>query len=174
MGCDIHMVLERRHTFNDGDTAWVGINDFDGRKVEYSEVVKDVIEEYNMKRRSEDDKLPYAHLPTYNSWEVRARNYPLFGKLSDGVRGHHGITPRTLPDDLSDLARMEIEGWASDAHSFTWLTLREALPHFGAAYYPELMLDEDRHDKLLGKLFEIYLEEEQSIDDYRLIIWFDN
>lgn len=144
MGCDIHMVLERRF-----GGQWVGVHGF-----EYSlDYVLD--DKGNLKKR------------VLGGWMVRSRNYELFASLA-GVRGD-GPAPRGVPDDISDLARMELSDWGEDAHSETWYPLAEAVPIFAAHLMPGVLLTEQRHD-LAYMLFSVNAE----IRDYRLIIWFDN
>ena len=89
------------------------------------------------------------------------------------VRGDGPAVPKGLPKDISDLAQMEVNGWGSDGHSHTWLTLREATPLFLAYYGQEQLLTEDRF-QFCANLFAAEVNEDEDIDLYRLIIWFDN
>lgn len=144
MGCDIHMVLERKF-----ENRWVGMHSFD----------------YTTDYKYENDE-PKDRI--YGGWLVRNRNYNLFASLA-GVRGN-GPEPRGLPDDLSDLARLQLGYWGEDGHSQTWYSMPEALPIFAAHYMPGHLLTEKRHN-LAYTLFDI---EDEDVELYRLIIWFDN
>ena len=48
------------------------------------------------------------------------RNYQLFGKLADGVRGYEGLPPRGLPIDLISSDKEHLGD-----HSFSWCTIEE-------------------------------------------------
>lgn len=132
MGCDIHLVLERRRR-----GVWIGLDTF-------------------------------QRAWTSTDWHgaTRARNYRRFAALA-GVRGD-GPGPRGLPQDLSDLARMEIDDWAGEGHTHSWLPLREAaavwlatehLPSDYASNHPEWFF---------------FRAESEDIEEYRVVFWFDN
>ncbi|TDN70452.1 hypothetical protein [Paraburkholderia sp. BL10I2N1] len=166
MGTDIHMVLEREH-----NGKWVGVHNFDSRHMEYNEATRQAVVAYNATLGSDVEYGLRAQLPMYCDWGVRHRNYALFGSLANVRRDGDGAPdPKGVPDDVSDLARMEIDGWGIDGHSHTWWTLREALPVFAAHICPEDLLGEERK-RLSSRLFEV---DEEDVDQYRLIIWFDN
>lgn len=167
MGADIHMVLEKRWrpSREAGSTAaddkWVGVNAFPyvkGQMYAGSAVVE-------------------GHV----RWQVDSRNYDLFGAIA-GVR-REGPAPRGVPEDCSDLALMEIEAWDLDGHSHTWMLLSEALPlfiqhgQFGTA--DVAVLKAFRHGTegaLAGYVDHFYSQHGEAVplDDYRLIMWFDN
>ena len=56
------------------------------------------------------------------------RSYGMFGFLAD-VRNYSAVTPiaepRGLPNDLSAEIRDEYEGWGSDAHTASWISISE-------------------------------------------------
>ena len=56
------------------------------------------------------------------------RNYNLFGWLA-GVRNYSAVppiaAPRRLPVDVSPEIAHALDGWGSDAHSVSWLSLEE-------------------------------------------------
>ena len=58
------------------------------------------------------------------------RSYGTFGFLA-GVRNYSDVAPiaerRGFPDDASSPVRGSYEGWGSDAHSPSWLTVEELL-----------------------------------------------
>lgn len=107
---------------------------------------------------------------SYEGWTARSRNYDLFADLA-GVRGD-GPEPKGLPDDISLLAQMKIDADGDDGHSHTYYGLKEAWPLFAAHLYGEEFLTDDRHH-ICYKLFGVDTEDD-NLDDYRLIIWFDN
>lgn len=165
MGCDIHMVVEKRHP----ELGWVGLHNF---PYATAEVVG---------QKPGETKSDFLVGRLY--WTPRQRNYDLFAEIA-GVRGK-GPEPRGIPDDASALARMEIEGWGGDGHSHTWLSLTEAIRPFGIAMlgdveWAKLMADKvkgapnwETVDKVLDR-FGLGMNDDESTDDYRLIIWFDN
>lgn len=134
MGCDIHMVLERKV-----NGKWLGLHDF-----------------------------PYGS----GRWRARDRNYERFNAIA-GIRGDGPATPKGLPVDTSDLGRYVVEGWDSDGHSHTWLTLREAVKIFLATQYWPPDADE-KHAREWPASYFFDIEDEGDVDEYRLIIFFDN
>lgn len=164
MGCDIHMVVERR----DPELGWVGLHDFPYGTVE-------LFTEINGKSEF------VAGRP---HWLPCSRNYELFAEIA-GVRGD-GPEPRGMPGDASDLARMEVRRWGDDGHSHTWLLMSEAVRPFGVAMLGEqgwakLVADKvsgepdwDTTGKVLDRFGIGLSDDDETLDDYRLIIWFDN
>ncbi len=167
MGCDIHPILERKFRFDDGSEKWVGLHSFEFTMAYARKTVDGV---------SIMAPNGYCSRPAFDH-----RNYLRFAALA-GVRGD-GPEPKGLPEDASDLARMETEKYGSDGHSHSWCSLKEALEiclatesdsatvffheedarkkdpfgyYFGLAYYG----DEDDKDN--------------SLDNYRLVFYFDN
>lgn len=96
MGCDIHLVLERKL----GEGGWVGIHNFP----------------YWQQRgkSGRNTAFPLA----------RDRNYSRFAALA-GVRGD-GPAPRGVPEDVSVLAQVEIDRYGNDGHSHSWISIEEA------------------------------------------------
>jgi hypothetical protein len=126
MGCDIHMILERKWR-----DKWVGIHEVDSA--------------------------------------ARERNYDLFGRLAGVRRGDEDSPdPRGVPDDASDLSKMEIEGWGHGAHSHSWATLDEFLtayiktaPDSQRAKWVADRLESGSNDlkyRLTLELFRLYLD----------------
>jgi hypothetical protein len=167
MGADIHMVLERRWTpSEDGvlnihkTTRWVGVNPFPYAKATVWG--------------------PDNRIEGHVSWPVNQRNYALFAALG-GVRGS-GPAPKGVPMDASDLALMEIEAWGEDGHSHTWMLLPEALPlfveHQQLGKAEEAVLAAFKHGTaaaIEGYADYFYpLHGDTQLDEYRLIMWFDN
>lgn len=165
MGADIHMVLERKDKTRG---KWVGINNFNSRQAHV---------------HVRDKEGQYVAAEALVMWEARSRNYAMFAALA-GVRGD-GPDPRGVPDDASDLALLEIDGWGADGHSHSWLPMSEALPIFmkhqfngdgaiikariGGKSLTEL------HMRVLSNEFAVDFEpDREELDDYRLVFWFDN
>lgn len=152
MGADIHMVLEVLH-----EGEWVGLHAFPYARVTAHRDAAAVWE--------------------YLSWLPRSRNYDLFAALA-GVRGP-GPEPRGMPEDASPLARMESDHWGGDGHSHSWMLMSEALPIFqrfqfnsAAARLGGMSLEELRTIDL--EYFGMSDDEEEALDTYRLVFWFDN
>src|SRR5262245_45786506 len=107
MGCDIHMVLERRDYEKN---RWVGIDSFCGHQSCLGD--------------------------RGYSWSIaRSRNYARFAKLA-GVRGD-GPEPRGVPDDISETTDFLIRDWDGDGHSHSWLMLSDAVPIFLETAWPD-------------------------------------
>ena len=164
MGCDIHLVLEKQVKVR-GLFRWVGVNAF-------PYMLSTV---YNRKGDEYVTTTGNTHYP------VRDRNYDLFATLA-GVRGE-GPKPRGLPDDASDLTIMESDLWGEDGHSHTWMLMSEALPifvmhgQFGPASQAVLSAFKGGTDRaLLGYMEHFWSldREDETLDDYRLCMWFDN
>jgi hypothetical protein len=172
MGCDIHMVLEKRVKVRDRE-AWVGVNAFPYLTVQVYE----------------REKEGYSTATGSSSWFCDGRNYGLFAALA-GVRGE-GPPAKGVPDDASDLALMMIDHWDADGHSHSWMLMDEALPlflHHGQLGKPG---DVVLHAMKAGTeaaiencfdhfwhLDEIYengaLVGRDKLSDFRLVFWFDN
>lgn len=166
MGCDIHMVVEKRDKERE---RWVGLHAFPYARV----TVYGRIEGQEERVTVEDT----------THWRMRWRNYGLFAAIA-GVRGK-GPAPRGMPDDASDLAVMEVDEWGSDGHSHTWMLLSEALRPFVVHQIEEAAWATAVAGKLTGmddwewagsflEHFGVSLNDGETLDDYRLVIWFDN
>jgi len=169
MGADIHIFVEKQ--MPSGNWACVrNLNesiDSDGLAVMYR-----------------DRSSSNAGFVAY--WELRSRNYELFAALA-GVRGD-GPEPRDLPQDVSEYVQAEYEGWGADAHSASWYSAKEFLQIYANIgvevdeetplnpYVVSLITDggEVAVAKFLSDKASVYVHEEESVDLYRLIFWFDN
>ncbi len=155
MGCDIHMVLEKKV-----GEKWVGLHSFP----------------YATTRNtgSGNDKYP---ITTGSGWMARERDYDLFADLA-GVRGDSttGNKPRGEPDDISDLGRLMIDRDGGDGHSHTHMLLTEAWPLFVIHKLGGSIFDTMRKELGMSMFgFEDFdTDETPDTDNYRLIIWFDN
>lgn len=159
MGADIHAVLEKYHP----EFGWVGVHDFPYISIDNVNVSSPAWPDDSKTRQEWYDR-------TYMSWKVLDRNYHLFAMLA-GVRGA-GPDPKGVPDDASDLAKMGIASWGRDGHSHSYGLLSEV----GAIFLlssgdPTEILSETRIKSILD-LFG--LDYSESLDEYRLIFWFDN
>lgn len=165
MGCDIHMVLEKR--WND---RWVGTWDF--RSVEGHAVIT-----------GESGERITGN--GYVRADARNRNYDLFAALAS-VRGSGPHGPRGVPDDVSDLADMEIDRWGEDGHSHSWMLLSEALPIFQRIQFKHVqaqlegkskqdLFREAMHDLGIDNIpDELWNAGPEALTGYRLVFWFDN
>ncbi len=104
MGADIHWIIERRHR----NGTWHAV----------------ATKSHSLHRLFRETGF------NFGAWEQRpedaklgARNYDLFSLLSD-VRSENTvenpIMNSELPDDLSEMARLEIDGYGVDGHSHGW------------------------------------------------------
>lgn len=153
MGCDIHVVLEKK--WND---MWVGVK-------EYTSTRGNV---FNPQTREWSERFIFCKTTT--------RNYDRFAKLA-GVRGE-GPDPKGLPEDASDLSRM-LYGDNCDLHSHSWHSLQEAAQIFLASEGDpaELFLldkPDPRRDEPYAYYFDVDLYDDESLDDYRIVYCFDN
>ena len=169
MGCDIHIILEKKH-----NGKWVGVCDYSGARGKGQEVSIETA----------DDGYKRIE-PKYVSWLASNRNYRLFAELA-GVRGETNTTmeARGLPKDASDLTRMLADGWGDDGHSQTYMSVDEYMGcvtrSLGDMERAALVADRlegkegvlvDRVEHLLGEFFEY---EQTDFSDFRLVMWFDN
>ena len=151
MGCDIHLVLEKR----DGG-KWVGVDTFTS---------------HHRSRPTRDDIMDGFSSPT-----ARSRNYDRFAALA-GVRGD-GPEARGLPPDLSDTTALLASEWGDDGHSHSWLPLNEAARIFLETEWvpPGKELSESIKKYPEEHYFNVDRLEAGGGDDdnYRVVFWFDN
>lgn len=172
MGCDIHMVLERRDTARN---KWVGINDF--AYPGYLGKPECPLTYYANYKDGED---PVKGI--WLVWKVRQRNYDLFAELAN-VRNYdrkNVHAAKGMPEDASDLAWLNYDYWGADGHSHSWHTLKEFLACYLRATekYADAVASklegEDPYKKLAKELFGVDYEEDDYLDQYRVVFWFDN
>jgi hypothetical protein len=135
MGCDIHMIVERRV-----NGKWERVERLPPRTCtwcdglgHYENRPKDKCYGCNVRaKRITGESTPGQDCTPYND-----RNYTVFSVLA-GVRNDGYITPidkpRGLPDDATHATGKDEDGddkarWEHGDHSFTWLTLREVLDY---------------------------------------------
>lgn len=163
MGCDIHIVLERKNT-NTGE--WVGVRDYRGFGASLLE--------------AEVDKNGSG----YAWFKLRQRDYSFFNDLC-GVRGggsSFGFKPRGLPGNASSLSYMRLSEDDPDLHSHSWLDMKELSGPLAANKAPESELaalvtermgNSGYNLKLLNDWVDDVIEDE-NIDEWRLVFAFDN
>lgn len=173
MGCDIHMFVETKK-----ENKW--------------ELFKE--EHFSL---SEFDKEYYKRQKGASpfSW----RSYDMFGILA-GVR-RSGIIPiklptYELPEDVSFDIKNHYEAWGYDAHTVSYLTVRELYEFDYDKDYKTLtnkrkVLFEKQQEFTFEKMYDTYsdllsgydslffihlqeLTEIGNLDDVRIVFWFDN
>lgn len=146
----------------------------------------------------------YAEKKVEGKWEtVRElrpfdwRSYGMYGFLAD-VRNYSDVPPiaerRGIPPDTSAYVKEEYEGWSSDAHSASWLsvnelasfrydsevedcrvTIQRSANHFdGGGTCKRGTGTKTTWREFLGKQFFEDLEKLKAIGAERIIFWFDN
>jgi hypothetical protein len=164
MGCDIHLVLERKHK-----DKWVGVYDYGYRTLPPG---------FFEKHYSEEGKYIEGR---WFSYACKRRNYEAFAKMA-GVRGE-GPDPKGMPDDASDLSLMISDHWGIDGHSHSWLTLPEAVEIFLSCeedqanlwFAPDAETDVRRAACYLHYFGVDDIDQEYNrVEDYRIVFWFDN
>ena len=147
MGCDIHLVLERRVAkglHGERNDRWVAVNTFE------------------------------SHHPAYGSepWSTpaaRSRNYTRFAALA-GVRGE-GPIPRGLPENISETTKYLIDMWGGDGHSHSYLPVTEA-----AAIFLRTSSGL-KDDSVFGYRYpasHFFGVEDEDEENFRIVFWFDN
>lgn len=171
MGADIHMYIEKRTS--NGDWA----------------CVRNLNETLHSKSLSVLARASSAMNDGFHAyWNLRSRNYALFAALA-GVRGD-GPEPRGLPEDVSQLIEDEYEGWRGDAHSVSWYLASDFVRIYESVTTPELLPDDEplseyviarmeHGDRRAVEMFlidkvSLYMNDEDSVNDYRFVFWFDN
>ena len=166
MGCDIHIVLERK----DRNGQWFG-----WKQLSYMETEALTFTYLNYETTHER--------PRYVGYTIDRRNYEFFNALC-GVRGEgseFGYEPRGLPEDASPMVRECLDDNV-DLHSHSWLTIKELVPclaaHWGGdkkkeEYIFERMANEDGNLYLATQLVDEGIVSD-NVDEWRLVFAFDN
>jgi hypothetical protein len=133
------------------------------------------------------DNPKFSFIPIYD-----ARNYALFGVLA-GVRGsavnNQIDAPRGLPKDVSSMVKEDYIDWDMDAHSCSYLTLRELIEfdehEWDESEEPEHLL-EPLIERLKIRADELHLiwdfcwsgssrlKSLEKAEKIRIVFWFDN
>ena len=146
MGCDIHLYVEKKRV----DGIWITADEWG-----------DIWSE-----ECGDDIDTVCDNPYYEG-----RDYSLFAALA-GVRNSYGVnpvsSPRGLPDDACYEVKREAATWSTDAHSHSWLTVKELLSYH--------MKKKTKYG-LDGQFWETTMPELVWLgepEDVRIVFWFDN
>ena len=171
MGADIHMYVEKRMPSGN----WVCVRN-----------LNDSINSEGLHVMYRDRSSSNVEFVAY--WELRSRNYELFSALAN-VRGDgNGPEPKDLPQDVSEYVQAEYEGWGMDAHSASWYSAKEFVRIYAnigvevdeetplSPYVITLMTEGDdcAVANFLSEKASVYVPEEESLDLYRFVFWFDN
>lgn len=168
MGCDIHMLAERKIKY-DGKEEWAVVQTFG------------IVHDKGFVRTKLNNDYAY--------YMVENRSYDYFGALTKGeVRGSEddglGAHCRGFPKDASLLAKAIYADWEGDAHSESWLTADEfvpvyikyVLPHEEAAKLMAERMSGDGYtwQKIVEEHFNIGIGAYTPPEDIRFVFWFDN
>ena len=156
MGCDIHIVVERKW-----EGRWVGL-------------------------RTDQGFVRGGYGGEETDWvypDVGQRDYAFFARLA-GVRGGDGPEPLGIPGDASDLSLMRLSDWEGDGHSFSYLPIKEFAERWCAkdkafitTMAAERLEGKNRaYARLLDRAsmgtFDLY--DDMNVEDFRVVFWFDN
>lgn len=132
------------------------------------------------------DMHAFMELKIDGRWECHSvikphRNYEMFAKLV-GVRGNVEdamFELKPLPEDLSNVVKVYVKNWEQDMHSASWLNLEE-LQRFEEWFNEREELRDSfnwfgrEFCSLCGSIWSREKLAEHSIQDARLVFWFDN
>ncbi len=126
------------------------------------------------------------------AWEHYAqlgphRDYPAFAKMAnvrncDPGSEHHTIPiskPKGLPQELSKLTELDLNEWAGDAHSHSWLN-RDELATLVVWWRQRSDVSHSTRDEHLESWVGTYLYGNgfdyptKFLEDVRFVFWFDN
>lgn len=150
MGCDIHLYSE---TCVQG--AWVA---------DKANTFRETIN---------DDNTTEVYTEMDKSY--RGRNYWLFGLLASDVRTDWpwSFAQRGMPDDASKEVAGLFKEWDCDAHSSSWLTVKELREKLA-----ELLIQPENEARDLSGYLTVLLEglpvTTSDPDTQRIVFWFDN
>ena len=169
MGCDIHMMVEKKIKTKKHGEVWATVNTLNA-----------VYPDGLVLGDSLGDS-PYGYF-----YRAEMRNYRFFADIAC-VRGEGEYQDRGLPDDVSPLVLSFAESWDLDAHSHSYLYADEMIP----LYIKHHLSDEEKaklvSDRMSGGLsdiqvfhlimerhFNVATREEDNPQDYRFVFFFDN
>jgi hypothetical protein len=120
----------------------------------------------------------YAEKQVNGKWESLDfspfdwRSYGLYGFLA-GVRNYSDVpplaAPRGLPRDVSAHVQEEADGWDSDGHSHSWLSVEEL-----SAFDYDAAVEMTTWREFLGPDFFRDLRRLKAEGAERIVFWFDN
>lgn len=166
MGCDIHMMIEKKVASENVPEQWVTINTM---------------------ATIHTDGLSRIEKGRHAWYAAEDRNYEYFGNLTNGeVRCeatdfHYPL--RGVPDDVSPLVQLNLDYWMHDGHSHSWLYADEFIPvymkHFMAPEEVTRLVElrmkgHEIWDELMSHHFNVAVGEEDEPTDFRFVFWFDN
>lgn len=166
MGCDIHTYVEKKVNGN-----WHNIDAWH-------------INEYYDPEKPEDCEPEYSCYGFDNG-----RDYQLFANLA-GVRGEYpwSLKPKGFPEDAAQATYKEFKTWDMDAHTPSYLTYGELLS-FSTALTLKQLNPYDSGSNSVEEFFNDFKDylyrqdryhykyiknEEEKLDLYRIVFWFDN
>ena len=156
MGCDIHLYAEKRQ-----EGKWVTADKWTDNP-DYPEDSKNPKQVDGGWRGNTNDRF-----------YTDGRNYNLFSALA-GVRNYifdgeppMVSPPKGLPEDCCEEIKLEREGWGSDGHSDSYLTLKE-LEAFDWSSYGATC--DDFRKEVIPKMKLLA----DNLEDVRIVFWFDN
>ena len=171
MGADIHMYVEKRLPSGN----WVCVRN-----------LNESIYSTGLYLMYEDRGASNRGFSAY--WNLRSRNYELFSALAN-VRGDgNGPEPKDLPQDVSEYVQTEYAGWGGDAHSASWYSADDFVQIYdriGVQVDEEKPLSpyvairiEDGAEVAVAKFLHdkasVHVPDDESLDLYRFVFWFDN
>lgn len=169
MGCDIHMMIEKRVSTRKHGDVWATVNPLNS-------IYPDGLVQSNGV-----SDTTYGHY-----YRIEMRNYNFFADIAC-VRGEGEYQDRGLPDDVAPLTLEFAESWNLDGHSHSYLYADEMIP----LYIEHHLSDEEKaklvSDRMSGGLsdiqtfhlimerhFNIATQEKDNPKDYRFVFFFDN
>ena len=131
-----------------------------------------------------------AYNPKYDLVELYGnRSYTLFSILAN-VRNIDGLQyislPKGLPEDATDITKTDYESWGMDAHSCSYLTLKEIIDFREIYDWDEYHMLDIIIDRLRERADELnviydfqwinnsYNKAYEQSDQIRIVFWFDN
>ena len=147
MGCDIHIVVERRQS---GRSTWVGLYSSDAA---YSIIRKNMI-------AARRDYAFFACLAA-----VRG----------DAPEGVIKMYPRNLPEDMSELSREQFWRAPTDHHSASYATPEEFARQWLAANNARDDRFQQKDVRPEFAIYDLLgIEADERGDEFRVVFWFDN
>lgn len=166
MGCDIHMMLERKIKSPSVKEQWATVSTFNG------------VSHKGLYRANFEGRWWHS---------AEARSYAYFGDLTNGevrVDAEDFEYPlRGVPSDMSPLVACEMDYWEGDGHSHSWLYADEFIPVYmkhwmdaeDVAMYTERRLrGEPIWQDILEDYFSVGVPGDSKPTDFRFVFWFDN
>lgn len=146
MGCDIHLYVEKKKESGE----WYPLvfkNEYASDDNYLVVCKKQVVQELSYWDENYDNFSPedmidrIYNLPIVHEGFYTDRSYYVFSILAD-VRNARGFVPisepKGLPDDVSPLVKRSSDSWGCDAHSHSYLTLKEIMDYDWFASSPKL------------------------------------